>query len=420
MGCSKNLVDSEQLAAQLVANGYDVVLDSGDFDADIAFVNTCGFISDAKEESIAAIIELADLKKEKKMQKLVVFGCLSARYYNELKAELPEVDLLCGNYNIDELLAFLQKKQDKSLCYDRVLNSNGHYAYLKIAEGCVRNCAFCAIPLFKGKFVSRSFDDIINEAEYLVSKGVKELILIAQDLCYYGYDMEKRFLLPELVTRLSQINGIEWIRLHYLYPFLFPDELLSVVRNNPKVCKYIDIPLQHISDNVLNGMHRGGNKEQTIELLAKIRKIVPDAVIRTTLLVGFPGETESDFDELLHFVEEQRFDRLGVFCYSEEEGTAAAKLADDVPQEVKEERAEKIMLLQQEISSQMNQARIGKTYKVIIDDVEGDEFIGRTEFDSVEIDNIVIFPYSEEYSVGDFVNVKIYDASEYELYGDIQ
>ncbi len=420
MGCSKNLVDSEQLAAQLIANGYEVELDSENADAEIAFVNTCGFINDAKEESISAIFELANLKGNSNLQKIVVFGCLSARYYEELKAELPEVDFLCGNYNLDELLTFLNKKPVAENRYDRLQNSEGHYAYLKISEGCVRNCAFCAIPLFKGKYVSRKMNDIIEEAEHLANNGTKELILIAQDLCYYGYDTEKQFMLPELVERLSQIDGIEWIRLHYLYPFLFPEKLLDVIKNNPKVCKYIDIPLQHISDKILKGMHRGGTKRQTVDLLNKIRTTIPEAIIRTTLLVGFPGEGEDEFAELVDFVKEQKFDRLGVFTYSEEEGTDAEKeFADDIPQETKDARAEKIMLVQQEISLQANLAKIGQTFKVIIDDIDDNSFIGRTEFDSVEVDNDVIFPYSDKYEIGDFVNVKIKNAGEYELYGII-
>ena len=418
MGCSKNLVDSEKLAAQLVANGYEVVFDSECTDAEIAFVNTCGFINDAKEESINAILKLAGEKETSKLKKIVVFGCLSARYYDDLKAELPEVDFMCGNYNIDELLAFLGKKSDESKANSRVSSAAGHYAYLKISEGCVRNCAFCAIPLFKGKYVSRKMDDIIAEAENLAKSGVKELILIAQDLCYYGYDMEHRFMLPELVERLSEIDGIEWIRLHYLYPFLFPERLLDVIRDNPKVCKYIDIPLQHISDKVLSGMHRGGDKKQTVALLDKIRKTIPEAVIRTTMLVGFPNEGGAEFEELVEFVKEQKFDRLGVFTYSEEDGTAAAsEFSDVVPQDVKDERAERIMEIQQEISLQSNLAKVGKTFRVLIDYIEDDMFVGRTEFDSVEVDNEVLFPYSDEYKVGDFVNVKIDDASEYELYG---
>ena len=420
MGCSKNLVDSEKLAAQLVANGYDVVFDSEDADAEIAFVNTCGFINDAKEESINAILKLAGEKGNSKLKKIVVFGCLSARYYDDLKAELPEVDFMCGNYNIDELLAFLGKKSKKELAHSRVASSGGHYAYLKISEGCVRNCAFCAIPLFKGKYVSRPMDDIVAEAEQLAKNGVKELILIAQDLCFYGYDMESRFMLPELVERLSEIEGVEWIRLHYLYPFLFPERLLDVIRDNPKVCKYIDIPLQHISDKVLEGMHRGGNKRQTIELLDKIRAAVPEAVIRTTMLVGFPCEGDAEFDELVDFVREQKFDRLGVFTYSEEEGTAAAsEFKDVVPQDVKDARAEKIMEIQQEISLQSNVAKIGRTFRVLIDYVDGEYFVGRTQYDSVEVDNEVLFPYSDSYNVGDFVDVKVEDASEYELYGSV-
>ncbi|MCF0206357.1 MAG: 30S ribosomal protein S12 methylthiotransferase RimO [Bacteroidales bacterium] len=420
MGCSKNLVDSEQLAAQLEANGYEVELDSEDFVADIVIVNTCGFINDAKEESIGIITELIEQKAQNKVKKLVVCGCLSARYYDELKQELPEVDLLCGNYNLDELLGFFGKTKVEEERFSRLQNADAKYAYLKIAEGCVRNCAFCAIPLFKGKYVSRPMDDIVAEAEHLVSTGVNELIIIAQDICFYGYDRERKFLLPQLIERLSEIEGLVWIRLHYLYPFLFPDGLIEVIRDNPKVCKYIDIPLQHISDNVLEGMHRGGTKKQTIDLLNRIRKEIPQAAIRTTLLVGFPNETESDFQELVDFVKEQKFDRLGVFQYSEEEGTAAAsEFEDAVPPEVKAMRAEKIMEIQQEISYQSNLNKVGKTYLVhITDEVDGD-FLGRTEFDSVEVDNEVYFPICDEYEVGDFVKVRIDSAGVYELYGEI-
>lgn len=418
LGCSKNLVDSEQFASQAVIAGYQVVHNSQNSDFDIAFVNTCGFINDAKEESINTILELVDLKNNKKLEKIVVFGCLAERYTDELKAEIPEVDVFAGNYDLQKLMETIESEGDEKN-YDRIFDSAGHYAYLKIAEGCNRSCAFCAIPLFKGKFVSRDMSEIIKEAEFLAAKGVKELILIAQDLSFYGYDFEKKLLLPELVEKLSLIDGIEWIRLHYLYPFMFPDRLLDVIAGNPKVCKYIDIPLQHISDKVLKAMNRGGTKQETIALLDKIRLQIPDAVIRTTMLVGHPGEGEAEFEELLDFVKEQKFDRLGVFTYSEEEGTrAAANFEDSIPQEVKDERAQILMDVQRDISAELNVARTGKIFKVIIDRKELDYFVGRTEYDSVEVDNEVIITTKEDLQPGSFCNVKINSSGDYELFGE--
>lgn len=446
LGCSKNLVDSEQFASQAEIAGYIVVHNSQIPDFDIAFVNTCGFINDAKEESINTILELVDLKNSNlaqstssnkqitsakkqskssnkqitssKLKKIVVFGCLAERYFNELKAELPEVDVFVGNYDLQKLLESLDTVGDDKN-YDRVFDSPGHYAYLKIAEGCNRNCAFCAIPLFKGKFVSREMCKIIKEAEFLAAKGVKELILIAQDLSFYGYDFEKQLMLPELVEKLSSIEGIEWIRLHYLYPYMFPERLLDVIADNPKVCKYIDIPLQHISDKVLNAMNRGGTKEETIVLLNKIRNKIPDAVIRTTMLVGHPGEGEAEFAELLDFVKEQKFDRLGVFTYSEEDGTrAATNFEDTISQEVKDERAQILMDIQRDISAELNLARVGKIFKVIIDRKELDYYVGRTQFDSVEVDNDVIISTDEELQIGSFYNVKIKSSGDYELFGE--
>lgn len=418
LGCSKNLVDSEQFASQAVIAGYQVVHNSQNSDFDIAFVNTCGFINDAKEESINTILELVDLKNNKKLEKIVVFGCLAERYQDELKAEIPEVDVFAGNYDLQKLMETIESEGDEKN-YDRIFDSAGHYAYLKIAEGCNRSCAFCAIPLFKGKFVSRDMSEIIKEAEFLAAKGVKELILIAQDLSFYGYDFEKKLLLPELVEKLSLIDGIEWIRLHYLYPFMFPERLLDVIAENPKVCKYIDIPLQHISDKVLKAMNRGGTKQETIALLDKIRLQIPDAVIRTTMLVGHPGEGEEEFEELLDFVKEQKFDRLGVFTYSEEEGTrAAANFEDSVPQEVKDERAQILMDVQRDISAELNVARTGKIFKVIIDRKELDYFVGRTEYDSVEVDNEVIITTKEDLQPGSFCNVKINSSGDYELFGE--
>ncbi len=418
LGCSKNLVDSEQFASQAVIAGYQVVHNSQNSDFDIAFVNTCGFINDAKEESINTILELVDLKNNKKLEKIVVFGCLAERYTDELKAEIPEVDVFAGNYDLQKLMETIESDGDEKN-YDRIFDSAGHYAYLKIAEGCNRSCAFCAIPLFKGKFVSRDMSEIIKEAEFLAAKGVKELILIAQDLSFYGYDFDKQLLLPELVEKLSLIDGIEWIRLHYLYPFMFPERLLDVIAGNPKVCKYIDIPLQHISDKVLKAMNRGGTKHETIALLDKIRLQIPGAVIRTTMLVGHPGEGEAEFEELLEFVKEQKFDRLGVFTYSEEEGTrAAANFEDSIPQEIKDERAQILMDVQRDISAELNVARTGKIFKVIIDRKELDYFVGRTEYDSVEVDNEVIITTKEELQPGSFCNVKINSSGDYELFGE--
>jgi ribosomal protein S12 methylthiotransferase len=420
LGCSKNLVDSEQLASQLVSNGYDVVFNSNNLDFDIAIVNTCSFINDAKEESINTILELINAKDNGKLKKIIVFSCLSARYMDELKEELPEVDVFLGNYNLDEILKVLGKEYNSEKKYSRFFDYKGHYAYLKIAEGCNRNCSFCAIPLFKGKYVSRNFSDIIDEAKYLAAKGVKELILIAQDLSYYGYDKNKRFMLPELVEELSKIDSIEWIRLHYLYPFLFPEQLIDIISNNPKVCKYIDIPLQHISDKVLSAMNRGGTKQQTVDLLNKFRERIPNLVIRTTMLVGYPCETESDFNELIEFIKDQKFDRLGVFTYSEEEGTrSASTYSDEVEQATKEQRAEILMEIQRKISNELNSKKIGKTYKVLIDRVENGYFIGRTEYDSVEVDNEVLIKSSRELEIGKFYFAKITDFDDYELYADI-
>jgi len=420
LGCSKNLVDSEQFAAQARIAGYNVVHNSSDLDFQIAIVNTCGFINDAKEESINMILQLANLKENQELEKLIVFGCLTERYMDDLKAEIPEVDVFIGNYDVNALLDSLQIDFVEDKKYDRLYDSPGHYAYLKIAEGCNRKCAFCAIPGIKGKYVSRQMADILTEAKQLADDGVKEFILICQDLSYYGYDIDRKFLLPELVEELSKIEGVEWIRLHYLYPFLFPEKLIDVITNNPKVCKYIDIPLQHITDRVLSAMNRGGTKQQTIELLAKFRAKMPDAVIRTTMLVGHPQETEEGFNELLEFVAEQKFDRLGVFTYSEEEGTSAAdKFEDDVPESVKFEREERLMELQREISYNLNSKKVGKIFKVILDREEEEGFIGRTEFDSVEVDNEVIIESTEKLKIGEFYNVEITGFEDYELFGVI-
>jgi len=426
LGCSKNLTDSEQFAFQAAAAGYQVVHNSHKSDFDIAFVNTCGFINDAKEESINTILELVNLKRLKesgknkniKLEKIIVFGCLAERYLSELKKEIPEVSFYSGNYNLIELLSYIDASPYVSSKYCRIFESHGHYAYLKIAEGCNRNCSFCAIPLIKGKYVSRKSTDILEEARVLAKMGVKELILIAQDLCFYGYDMKKEYSLPNLINKLSEIDGIEWIRLQYLYPFLFPEKLLDVIAENSKVCKYIDIPLQHISDKILKRMNRNCTKKDIVDLLDRIRKKMPDAAIRTTMIVGFPGEGEKEYKELLSFIKEQKFDRLGVFTYSEEEGTKAAKdFSDRISQETKNKRAEMIMAEQSIISKNLNAQKFGNVYKVIIDRMEGNHYIGRTEYDSVEVDNEVVIDADEKLIIGNFYDVEITDFDIYDLYG---
>ena len=425
LGCSKNTVDSEQLAAKLQNSNFEVYHNSEDIDFDIAIVNTCGFIQDAKEQSIEIILGLVDAKKnnsdKKHKKKIIVFGCLAERYYEELKKEIPEVDVFLGNYNLSEILDVLEV-ENKTKSFERIFEDEGikHYAYLKIAEGCNRQCSFCAIPKIKGKYVSRPIDDILEEAKFLAKNNVKELLIIAQDICYYGYDLEQKYLLPELIEKISQIEGIEWIRLHYLYPFNFPEELIPVIKNNPKVCKYIDIPLQHISDNVLSAMKRGNNKKQTVELLEKIRKEIPDIAIRTTLLIGHPGETEGDYKELYDFVKKINFDRLGIFPYSPEEDTYAYKnYKDEVSDEIKTKRADEIMEMQNNISFLLNQRKIGKNFKVIIDYQEDDYFVARTEFDSPDVDNEVIIYTDKNLKIGNFYNVTIVDATEFELIAEL-
>jgi ribosomal protein S12 methylthiotransferase len=418
LGCSKNVVDSEQFAKQAAIAGFDVVHNSDDTNFNIAVVNTCGFINDAKEESIDMIFQLVNLKNSGKLEKIIVFGCLAQRYMNELRADIPEVDVFLGNYNSQDLLRIIESDFWELQKYDRLFESANHYAFLKIAEGCNRNCAFCAIPLIKGKYISRPIDDVVEEAKVLVHSGVKEMILIAQDLSYYGYDIDKKFHLPELIERLSEIDGLEWIRLHYLYPYLFPEKLLDIMANNPKVCNYIDIPLQHISDNVLKAMNRGGSKQQTFELLKKMRKQLPEATYRTTMLVGHPMETEDDFNELVEFVKDFKFDKLGVFTYSEEEGTTAAiKYTDSISEETKAEREQVLMDLQRDISLSLNSAKVNKVLKVIVDRIEDGKFIGRSQYDSVEVDGEVIFTATEELTIGEFYNVLITGFDEYDLFG---
>ena len=417
LGCSKNVVDSEKLMAQL-EDYYDIVFDS-DQETDYIIINTCGFIADAKEESIDTIINAFETKKTGNIEKIFVMGCLSQRYGKELLDEFPEADGIFGVNNTSDIIDKLIPDYKKEIHGKRHLTTPSHYAYLKISEGCDRSCAFCAIPLIRGKHISISKEDLIEEARLLADKGVKELILIAQDLTYYGIDLYGKRELPDLVNKLSEIEGIEWIRLHYTYPAGFPTELLKVIKENPKVCNYIDIPLQHISSKILKSMKRGLDSKDTRKLIHKIRQEIPEAAIRTTIIVGYPGETEDDFNELTSFVEQTRFDRLGVFTYSHEEDTPAFKLEDNIPDEVKEERNDRLMMIQQQISYEKNQEKAGKNYKVIIDRKEDDYFIGRTEFDSPEVDNEVIVYSKKPLKIGEFYNVQITDADFFDLSGDV-
>ncbi len=424
LGCSKNKVDSERLAASL-SNRYDIVHDS-DKKSDIVILNTCGFIGDAKEESIDTILEYAELRRAKKIKKLYVTGCLSQRYRKELREEIHEVDGFFGVESVQLIANDILSKElgvrSEELGYnhERILSTPSHYAYLKISEGCNRRCAFCAIPLIRGEHVSVPMADLIKEAELLAKKGVKELILIAQDLTYYGRDIDGQYHIVELVKRLLEIKEFEWIRLHYGYPQGFPDELLDLMNTEPRICNYIDLPLQHISTPILKNMRRGVDKEQTIHFVTNARNRVPGIAFRTTFIVGFPGETEEQFEELCDFVKEMKFERAGVFAYSPEEGTPAYEMEDDVPEEVKQERVDTIMAIQQNISLETNEKRVGTTEKVLIDRIEGDYYIGRTQYDSPEVDDeILISVDSAELNIGDFVNVKLVKADYFDLYGEV-
>ena len=424
LGCSKNKVDSERLAASL-SNRYDIVHDS-DKKSDIVILNTCGFIGDAKEESIDTILEYAELRRAKKIKKLYVTGCLSQRYRKELQEEIHEVDGFFGVESVQLIANDILSKElgvrSEELGYnhERILSTPSHYAYLKISEGCNRRCAFCAIPLIRGEHVSVPMADLIKEAELLAKKGVKELILIAQDLTYYGRDIDGQYHIVELVKRLLEIKEFEWIRLHYGYPQGFPDELLDLMNTEPRVCNYIDLPLQHISTPILKNMRRGVDKEQTIHFVTNARNRVPGIAFRTTFIVGFPGETEEQFEELCDFVKEMKFERAGVFAYSPEEGTPAYEMEDDVPEEVKQERVDTIMAIQQNISLETNEKRVGTVEKVLIDRIEGDYYIGRTQYDSPEVDDeILISVDSAELNIGDFVNVKLVKADYFDLYGEV-
>lgn len=419
LGCSKNVYDSEILMGQLKANQMDVKHETSD-DANIVVVNTCGFIDNAKEESVNTILEQIERKEEGKIDKLFVTGCLSERYKPDLEKEMPNVDEFFGTKDLPNLLKSLGADYKHELVGERLTTTPSHYAYLKISEGCDRKCSFCAIPLMRGGHKSTSIEDLVTESEKLASKGVKELILIAQDLTYYGLDLYKERRLSELMTKLSEVEGIEWIRIHYAFPTAFPEDVLEVIRTNPRVCTYMDIPLQHVSDNLLSSMRRGTTMKKTKDLITKFRKEVPEITIRTSLIVGYPGETEKEFQELLNFVEESKFDRLGVFTYSHEENTHAFNLQDNVPMQVKHQRAEEVMDLQSSISYELNQKRIGKIYKVLFDRKEGDYFIGRTEFDSPDVDNEVIVHAKDYYvRLGDFANIKITKADHYDLYGEV-
>lgn len=421
MGCSKNLVDSETLMKLFEDNGYHCVHDPKRPQGEIAVINTCGFIEDAKQESIDTILEFIQAKEEGRLRKLYVMGCLSQRYQKELEAEMPEVDKFYGKFNYKELLKELGKADVPACSGTRHLTTSHHYAYIKISEGCNRRCAYCAIPIITGKHVSRPMDEILDEVLQLVADGVKEFQIIAQELTYYGVDLDGKHHITELISRMADIPGVKWIRLHYAYPNQFPLDLLDVMREKPNVCKYLDIALQHISDNMLNRMHRHVSKQETIDLLKTIRERVPGIHIRTTLMVGFPGETQEDFHELLEFVRTQRFERMGAFAYSEEEGTYSANnYEDDVPAEVKQRRLDELMILQQDISAEVEAEKVGKVLKVIIDRKEGDYYIGRTEFCSPEVDPEVLIKAGEKrLRVGCFYNVEITQSEEFDLYGEV-
>lgn len=418
MGCSKNLVDSEVLLNQLERGKYEVVHDGSGAGFDAVFINTCGFIHDAKQESIDMILDYAEAKKRGDIGKLYVMGCLSERYQKDLETEIPEVDRYFGKFDMKAMVDELKVTFQPEYIYERKITTLSHFAYLKISEGCNRSCAFCAIPMMTGKHKSRNIESLITEARYLAKKGVKEILLIAQELSYYGIDIYGKSRLVDLVNAISEIDGIEWIRLHYLYPTKFPFDILPVMRENPKVCKYLDMPLQHIANPVLKNMMRHVTREETEALIKRIKEEVPGVAMRTTMLVGFPGETEEDYEELKAFVEETRFDRLGVFPFSNEEGTYAYKhFKDKLSDEEKQERADEIMEIQQQISAELNQQKIGKNFKVIIDRQEGEFFIGRTEFDSPEVDGEVLVTSDRLLKKGEFVKVKITGAEDYDLFG---
>ena len=419
LGCSKNMVDSEVLSGQLLANEIDVVHENKKSDHNIVVVNTCGFIDKAKEESINTILNQVELKRRGKIDKVYVTGCLSERYKNNLEAEIPEVDAYFGTMELPLILKQFEADYKTELIGERLLATPQHYAYLKISEGCNRTCAFCAIPLMRGQHISKPIEELVKEAEGLVKKGVKEIMLIAQELTYYGLDIYKKRMLPDLLHRLADIKGLEWIRLHYAYPSRFPLEILDVMRERENICNYLDMPLQHAANNMLKAMKRQITREEMEDLTAAIREKVPGICLRTTLIAGFPGETPGDVEELKDFLQRQRFDRVGIFTYSHEEGTSGFALRDDVPAEEKERRAQEIMEVQQEISFELNQQKVNKEFRVLIDKKEAGRYLGRTEFDSVEVDNEVVIHSKKKLPVGEFVKVKITKAYDYDLEGEV-
>lgn len=420
LGCSKNIFDSEVLMGQLKGNKFEVEHESRSDDSAIVIINTCGFIDNAKQESIDTILQFVDAKEKGLVEKVFVTGCLSERYRPELERDIPEVDAWFGTRELPRLLKTLKADYKHELVGERILTTPQHFAYLKISEGCDRPCSFCAIPLMRGKHISTPIEELVKQAESLAKNGTKELMLIAQDSTYYGLDIYGKRNLDELLRRLSDVNGIDWIRLHYAFPSGFPMEVLDVMRERKNICNYLDMPLQHITDNMLKSMKRGTTKQKTIDLVNAIRDKVPEITLRTTLIAGYPGETEKDHEEMLRWVEDTRFDRLGIFTYSHEENTSAHDLKDDVPAEIKQQRAEAVMELQQGISFEINQRKVGNTYKVLFDRKEGEYFIGRTEADSPEVDNEVLVDAKSTYvRVGDFANVKINKAEEFDLYGDL-
>lgn len=419
LGCSKNLVDSEVLSGQLNANGIKVVHENEKLNHNIVVVNTCGFIDKAKEESINTILEQVELKREGRLDKVYVTGCLSERYRHDLLNEIPEVDAWFGTMELPLILKQFNADYKQELLGERLLATPKHYAYLKISEGCNRTCAFCAIPLMRGNHVSKTIEEVVNEAKKLVSMGVKEIMLIAQELTYYGLDIYKKRALSELLKHLSDVPGLQWIRLHYAYPSKFPLDILDVMRERDNICNYLDMPLQHISNNMLKAMKRQMDKQEIYDLIGAVRETVPGICLRTTLITGFPGETRDDVEELKSFLEDVRLDRVGIFTYSHEENTSAYELEDLIPAEEKEARAQEIMEVQQEISYEKNQEKIGQTFKVLIDKKEAGRYLGRTEFDSVEVDNEVVISGAGELPIGDFVNVKITKAYDYDLEGEV-
>jgi ribosomal protein S12 methylthiotransferase len=419
LGCSKNMVDSEVLSGQLLANEIDVVHENKKSDHNIVVVNTCGFIEKAKEESINTILEQVELKNRGRLDKVYVTGCLSHRYRDDLEKEIPGVDAWFGTMELPLILKQFEADYKTELIGERLLATPQHYAYLKISEGCNRTCSFCAIPLMRGGHVSKTIEEIVKEAEGLVRRGVKEVMLIAQELTYYGLDIYKKRMLADLLHRLADVKGLQWIRLHYAYPSKFPLEILDVMRERENICNYLDMPLQHAANNMLKAMKRQITREEVEELIVAVREKTPGICLRTTLIAGFPGETQDDVEELKMFLQRQRFDRVGIFTYSHEEGTSAYDLVDDVPADEKERRAQEVMEMQQEISYELNQEKLGKTFKTIIDKKEAGRYLGRTEFDSVEVDNEVVIHSSKKLPIGDFVNVKITKAYDYDLEGEV-